>query len=126
LTLNYSCKLTTRPNDLSNKILSTESRTSIKHWFLSKPFGKLVRKCTGNRANSGFRQRNYGNFRKGSTASFVGQQMFIKEEPQVSDTERLKRLEFNVQQMDKKMNELDLKLDTILKTLMRPDTPNEI
>ncbi|CAL8143950.1 unnamed protein product [Orchesella dallaii] len=121
-----NCKLTTRPNDPSNKILTTESKTSIKHWFLSKPFGRLVRKCTGNRENSGFRQRNYGNFRKGSTASFVAQQMFVKEEPIVSDAERLKRLEFTVQQMDKKMNELDLKLDTILKTLMRPDTPSDI
>lgn len=124
------CKLTIHPNDQKFRLLSNESKSSIRQWVLAKSFNNKTRKCTGaSRAESstGFRQRNIANFRKGSMISFVGQQqLFVKDSKQQSDTERLKRLEFNVQQIDKKMNELDLKLDTILKTILRPDSPDNM
>lgn len=96
----------------------------------------MNRNCSSNRAasgasqgNTGFRQRNMANFRKGSTSSFViQQQIFVKDPVHQggTDTERLKRLEFNVSHLDKKMSELDIKLEMILKTVLRPDLPTDV
>lgn len=124
------------PNDPLDKLLSNESKFSIRHWLLTKSVSNIVRKCSGTRGESsstttGFRQRNLANFRKGSSASFVGlglqQQIFVKESPDTkSDSERLKKLEFEVGQMNKKMNELDLKLDMVLKAMTRPESPSGV
>lgn len=123
--IHFSCKLSLCPNNpKSSYYLSSEAKTSIRSWLSAKSASNYTRKCQLGRVNSstGFRQRNLASFRKGSTTSFVSQQqIFVKGSNSATDSERLTRLEFNVQQMDHKMNELDLKLDMILKSIMKPE-----